>query len=126
MKEKLVCQTDCDGYYVGLTVADESPLEPGVFLMPGGCVDTTPPDLAEDTRYKWNNDKWIVEKIIIQQEIPEPEIVLTDAEKLEIKKTNKRIAFQDECDPLFFKWQRGQATKEEWLAKIEEIEKRFE
>jgi hypothetical protein len=126
MKEKLVCQTDHDGYYVGLTVADESPLEPGVFLIPGGCIDTKPPELTENTRYKWNNNKWVAEKIIIQQETPEPEIVLTDEEKLEIKKTDKRIAFQEECDPLFFKWQRGQATKEEWLAKIEEIEKRFE
>jgi len=26
-----------------------------------------------------------------------------------------------EADPLFFKWQRGEATQEEWLAKVAEI-----
>jgi predicted ATPase len=34
-------------------------------------------------------------------------------------------AYAQEADPLFFKWQRGEATKEEWLAKVEEIKARF-
>jgi hypothetical protein len=29
-----------------------------------------------------------------------------------------------EADPLFFKWQRGEATEQEWLNKIEEIRAR--
>ena len=37
----------------------------------------------------------------------------------------RRTAYEQEADPLFFKHQRGQATKEEWLAKIEEIKARF-
>lgn len=33
----------------------------------------------------------------------------------------RRRAYEREADPLFFKWQRGEATKEEWLAKVAEI-----
>jgi hypothetical protein len=34
-------------------------------------------------------------------------------------------AFIVEADPLFFAWQRGEATEEEWLAKCAEIRARF-
>lgn len=37
----------------------------------------------------------------------------------------KQAAYRDESDPLFFKAQRGEATMEEWLAKVEEIKARF-
>ena len=37
----------------------------------------------------------------------------------------RRQAYRDESDPLFFKWQRGEATMEEWLAKIAEIKGRY-
>ena len=46
----------------------------------------------------------------------------------ETQKQNRSEAYRDEADPLFFKWQREEAgaTKEEWLAKIEEIKNRFQ
>lgn len=34
-------------------------------------------------------------------------------------------AFRDEADPLFFGWQRGENTEQEWLNKCEEIRQRF-
>ena len=37
----------------------------------------------------------------------------------------RSAAYQSEADPLFFKSQRGEATKEEWEAKIEEIRARY-
>jgi hypothetical protein len=37
----------------------------------------------------------------------------------------RQAAYQAESDPLFFKYQRGEATREEWLAKIAEIKARF-
>lgn len=43
----------------------------------------------------------------------------------EIVKTQRRQAYQTESDPLFFKWQRAEATKEDWLAKVQEIKTRF-
>ncbi len=42
-----------------------------------------------------------------------------------IQKERRRKAYQEEADPIFFKYQRGEATKEEWIAKIEEIRDRF-
>lgn len=43
---KKVYQTNAAGVYVGTTTADESPLEPGVYLIPAGCVETPPPECA--------------------------------------------------------------------------------
>jgi hypothetical protein len=37
----------------------------------------------------------------------------------------RKAAYIAESDPLFFKYQRDEATKEEWLAKIEEIKARY-
>jgi hypothetical protein len=52
-----------------------------------------------------------------------PEI---EQEELENQKRSLRqLAYQKESDPLFFKYQRGEATKEEWLEKIKEIKKRY-
>lgn len=37
----------------------------------------------------------------------------------------RAAAYVAESDPLFFKWQRGEATEAQWLAKIEEIKLRY-
>jgi hypothetical protein len=42
-----------------------------------------------------------------------------------LAKQNRAAAYATEADPLFFKAQRGEATEEEWLAKIEEIKTRY-
>jgi hypothetical protein len=47
-----------------------------------------------------------------------------DAELLQ-QENLRQIAYQKEADPIFFKYQRGTKTKEEWLAKIEEIKARY-
>jgi len=38
---------------------------------------------------------------------------------------NRKAAYITEADPLFFKAQRGEATMDEWLAKVEEIRQRL-
>jgi hypothetical protein len=37
----------------------------------------------------------------------------------------RKLAYENEADPLFFKAQRGEATMEEWLAKVDEIKQRY-
>ena len=37
----------------------------------------------------------------------------------------RQLAYQQEADPLFFKWQAGNGTKEEWLTKRLEIAERY-
>ncbi len=38
---------------------------------------------------------------------------------------NRAAAYRSEADPLFFKAQRGEATTDEWTAKVAEIKARF-
>ena len=78
---KQVIQLDANGYFVGFTTADESPLEEGVFLIPADCIDTTAPTVPEGKRAKWN-DAWVFEDIPQPEPEPEP-IELTCAEKRE-------------------------------------------
>lgn len=42
-----------------------------------------------------------------------------------IQESNKKQAYREESDPLFFKWQRGEATQQEWLDKVNEIKQRW-
>jgi hypothetical protein len=72
MNQKQVCQLDSQGYFTNVTVADESPLEPGVFLIPDGCVETKPPKVFPDQRVKWVNDNWVYEDIPLPPTPPEP------------------------------------------------------
>lgn len=50
---------------------------------------------------------------------------LTALEPARIATENRRSAYIVEADPLFFKAQRGEATMEEWQAKVAEIKTRF-
>lgn len=76
---KQVCQLNASGYFIGLASAQESPLEPGVFLLPGGSIDTAPPAIPEGQRAKWNG-AWVLENL--PQPEPEPAAPeLTYAEK---------------------------------------------
>lgn len=47
------------GLFVCEVEADESPLEPGVFLMPAGCTTTPPPGAWGDDKWpRWNGTAW--------------------------------------------------------------------
>ena len=52
------------------------------------------------------------------------EVALAAAEIAVIKEM-RSAAYKAEADPLFFKAQRGEATNDEWLAKVAEIKVRF-
>lgn len=58
MDTKIVYQTDHLGIYTGKTVADRSPLEPDVWLIPGGCVEVAPPAVPEKKAARWDGRKW--------------------------------------------------------------------
>lgn len=60
---KIVSQLDADGYFVGLTAADESPLEPGVYLIPAGAVDRAPPKTEPGKRYRPWGTGWRGEEV---------------------------------------------------------------
>ncbi|MNJ42187.1 hypothetical protein D3C77_371440 [compost metagenome] len=58
MDTKIVYQTDHLGIYTGPTVADRSPLEPDVWLIPAGCVDVAPPAVPEFKAAHWDGKRW--------------------------------------------------------------------
>jgi hypothetical protein len=57
---KTVYQTDFDGFFTAPVDADPSPLEPGVWLIPGGAVEVEPPALKDGQRARWNGKTWDV------------------------------------------------------------------
>ena len=64
---KTVSQLDPEGFFIGPAEAHESPLEPGVFLIPGGAVDREPPKaLQPGKRYRPWGTGWRGE------DVPEP------------------------------------------------------
>lgn len=46
---------------------------------------------------------------------PTPEDILEDAREA------RAAAYRREADPLFFKWQRGEGSEQDWLDKVAEI-----
>lgn len=73
---KIVSQLDVDGYFVAPVLAAESPLEPGVFLIPGGAVDRNPPAaLLPGKRYRPWGAGWRAEDLpapVVAPEAPAP------------------------------------------------------
>ncbi|MFO0386325.1 MAG: tail fiber assembly protein [Flavobacteriales bacterium] len=46
------------GEFTGETIADESPLEPGVWHLPAYSTDVTPPDYQTGMIRVWNGQSW--------------------------------------------------------------------
>jgi hypothetical protein len=68
--QKTVSQLDAAGIFVGPTLADESPLEPGVWLLPGGAVDVLPPVVPDGRQMVWNGQGF--ELVALPDPEPEP------------------------------------------------------
>jgi hypothetical protein len=67
---KYVVQLDDNGYFIGMSVADESPLEPGIYHMPRGTVDADLPNIPDGHLAKWEGE-WIFEPIPVSELEPE-------------------------------------------------------
>lgn len=56
---KIAYQYDYAGLYAGKTEADESPLEPGVYLLPARSTLTEPPAAIPEGKWpRWNGAVW--------------------------------------------------------------------
>lgn len=42
-----------------------------------------------------------------------------------LAKMNRAANYRETSDPIFFKWQRGEATEQEWLDSIQAIKEAF-
>lgn len=91
MKEKFVPQLDQHGYVIGVVVADPSPLEPDVYLIPGGAIEVELPVVPNGMRAKWNGSGFDFE------EIPRPEPVrVPTSEEVKLSVWD-RIKYERDC-----------------------------
>jgi hypothetical protein len=81
--------------------------------------DGTPNEQITDiNQFSGIVDQWYS----ITPDVEEPE---TPEQALERIRQQRKTDYENESDPLYFKAQRGEATMEEWLAKVEEIKQRY-
>ena len=74
----IVYQYNSAGLYQCKSTADESPLEPGRFLIPAGCTSTPPPNNVPEGKHpRWNGTQW--DLVNAPTMVPEP----TPVEKLQ-------------------------------------------
>ncbi len=72
MSFKTVYQMDAQGIYIGEADAQEDPLEPGSYLIPGGCVELSPPTIKKGYIAVWRFDQNIWEQVFVKPEEPLP------------------------------------------------------
>jgi hypothetical protein len=76
---------------------------------PEGTIEVS---LKPSGDHDWNGSGWV-------HVAPDLKAMRLDAE------TSRALAYAAEADPLFFKYQRGEATQQDWLDKVEEIRVRY-
>lgn len=132
MNTKIVYQCDRDGYLVGEAEADESPLEPGEFHIPGGCVEAKPPEPENSQQVpRFVDGAWILEDVPEEPEPqpePEPEPEPLTEEKVQ---SMRRAAYSMESDHMKVEAEYDailagtEPDYAAWLAKVAEIKERY-
>jgi len=123
----------------GIDIADHTSMLPNTSFGAGGPTLTQIEELGYLQVTVWKPYNHATEKLVTCTAYVEDNQVFTiqvepktqdelDAEVVVQEVANKAVraeAYRTESDPLFFKAQRGKATMEEWLAKVEEIKARY-
>ena len=95
-------------------------------------------DIALILEYRFSNAQWALDgnnydNLIWLDDSPKP----TEEELrelwpsvdqeflLRIAERKRAEAYREESDPLFFKYQRGESSREEWETAVEDIRQRF-
>lgn len=132
MNHKIVYQLDEEGYFMAEAEADESPLEPGVYLVPGGCVENPPPKIKKEGQLqRFVGDRWtLVDKPKAQEVEEEQEADQGQPTAAQVL-AMRRYAYAQESDAL-----KNEADYDaivngsepdysEWVAKVDEIKARY-
>lgn len=84
-------------------------------------IDANLPEPPVSGAWKWENNAWVcIDQAAVDQYNAQQ---LVDFNESQSKK--RHATYIAESDPIFFKWQRGEATQQEWLDKIAEIDTRY-
>lgn len=67
--------------------------------------------------------KWVLTKTVVP--LTAEQIADRLAQRQAQVDEQRRAAYQTESDPLFFKWQRGESTEQEWKDAVAAIQARF-
>lgn len=102
-------------------MTDELLAEWGVYPV---VLSTTPvcgekEVVEEDGYFQLEDGSWTQAWLVRPMNAQELEALAREKDEL------RKIAYQNEADPLFFKAQRGEATMQEWLDKVQEIKNRY-
>lgn len=106
------------GVYVGESFADQDPLVQGNWLIPAHATQVEPLQPQTGKLVCFENGTWFYKDIPVEPVEPQPEPYKPSVEEV------RRMWYQLESDPLYFKWKRGEATEQEWLDKVAEIKTR--
>lgn len=89
MTTKLVYQLDENNILTSMSVAEESPLEPGVFMIPAGCVDTdiVPPPTTGNEYVYWKDGNWWL-GTYVDPNAPSPEAVAREWRNAELNRAD--------------------------------------
>jgi len=88
-----------------------------VTKAPQGAVELTEEQFADRFNLKLEGGRVLSAPV----EVPAP----TYEQLVAVVEAKRAAAYRLEADPLFFKSERGEATREEWQAKINEIKLRY-
>lgn len=58
---KQLPKIDENGYFIGVSIADESPREPGKYLIPHDAIDASIPTPKDGMVARWNGSDWVYE-----------------------------------------------------------------
>jgi hypothetical protein len=67
----------------------------------------------------------VITETIERRPLSDAEVAAEQAGRIAAIEEQRREAYTAESDPIFFRWQRGEATQQEWLDKIAEIKARY-
>ena len=101
------------GFYhpsVGYWQTNSDPTPEILATYPDGTIEVP---LIPGSNYEWKDNQWV--------EKPVEPIIYTDEEI----KVLRAVAYREESDPIFFKYQRGEATENDWTTKVQEIRDRY-
>ena len=108
------------------SISDEILTEYGVVVIvdhPAPSYDRETQKVEQATVPVLENGSWVIGWSIVN--FTADELAEKVADLKTQQQTKRQAAYYTEADPLFFMSQRGEATVEEWQAKVAEIKARF-